>query len=839
MRPSTRRRDDRSRSLRPENRFVRKPRVTRVPGTGQENRLGSVQVARSHLRIGPTWASTMVVTGFPPEAGMAWLEPLTSWPGVVDVAVHIDPIPAAAAASRVRRRRIRMESTRRLRADRGGLEDPVMEAVSQDASDLADQVARGESRLFHTTVVVTAYATTRRRLQADIESLRAHAASMLLDTHVMTWRQQQGWRSSLPIGTDDTGMRRIMDTAALATACPIAGPDLPAPLPADLFTGGSVLEASNLAEWAHSADLADPLDLPELSDVSDEFQAQQSHGPAQAGSPLPGAASFDLDAGGVLMGLNLVSGGVVTTDRWHLDNHNQVVLARSGAGKSYAVKVSILREMYNGVRVSVIDPEREYLELAWHTGGTIIELGGPGVQINPMALPVGDPDAFTRRCLFLHTLVDVMLAQALDPGQRAVLDEAVIVTYAAAGITRDPSTWARPAPQLRDLVATLDRLARRTAAAEPAGSVQADVARGSATGGRGTRTAVALEHGGSGGAAPAQDNDAAAVLVARLVPWITGSFSGLFDVPKADAGDLVDAGDASGLRSGRSSPPGQLEVWTTRLLAEELRPVGMLLAIDAIWRSVDRRAPQRRMRSRPSGGSGGSGGSDERVTGIGSLGPGHRQRHLVVVDEASLLLSEPAGARFLARLAKTSRKRLAGLTLITPDVVDLLGSELGEVILANAATVLLLRQAPQAIQKLARACALSPGEAQFLTTAGRGQGLLLAAARVPIDIIASPAEHIIASALPEELDGLHEVTGPWPGGRAHDPEDDPGDYSPADLAETSRRSSRFGAETPPVSSADSSPSSRSNSSENHIRAGEGAGRPRPGGLPSSERKHHD
>ena len=57
------------------------------------------------------------------------------------------------------------------------------------------------------------------------------------------------------------------------------------------------------------------------------------------------------------------SNGVVWWDRWACDNHNSVVLAASGAGKSYLVKVEMLRSLYDGVQVSVIDPEDEYLPL--------------------------------------------------------------------------------------------------------------------------------------------------------------------------------------------------------------------------------------------------------------------------------------------------------------------------------------------------------------------------------------------------------------------------------------------------------------------------------------------
>src|SRR5690349_8268268 len=63
----------------------------------------SVHTAGGHLRVGDGWTATLVVTGYPAEVGMSWLEPVLSWPGHLDVAIHIDPLPTAAAASRLRR----------------------------------------------------------------------------------------------------------------------------------------------------------------------------------------------------------------------------------------------------------------------------------------------------------------------------------------------------------------------------------------------------------------------------------------------------------------------------------------------------------------------------------------------------------------------------------------------------------------------------------------------------------------------------------------------------------------------------------------------------------------
>src|SRR5256886_11366480 len=105
------------------------------------------------------------------------------------------------------------------------------------------------------------------------------------------------------------------------------------------------------------------------------------------------------------------SGGIVWWDRWNAENYNSVVIARSGAGKSYFVKLEVLRSLYQGARVEVIDPEDEYLRLADAVGGVIVRLGTQGVKLNPLDLPVGDhrPDVLTRRGLFLHTLIAVLL----------------------------------------------------------------------------------------------------------------------------------------------------------------------------------------------------------------------------------------------------------------------------------------------------------------------------------------------------------------------------------------------------------------------------------------------
>jgi type IV secretory pathway VirB4 component len=292
----------------------------------------------------------------------------------------------------------------------------------------------------------------------------------------------------------------------------------------------------------------------------------------------------------------------------------------------------------------------------------VLRLGAPGVRLNPLDLPAGgDEEALARRALFAHTLIGVLLGGPLDPDTTAALDRAVLAAYKAKGITADPRSHARPAPQLADLTRELER-----DGAEPAGT-----------------------------------------LAARLAPYTNGSHRRLFDGPTT------------------TRPEGHLVVFSLRELPDELKATGMLLALDAAWRTVSN--------------------------------PRQRRRRLVVVDEAWQLMRDQTAAGYLYRLAKSARKHWCALTTVTQDPADVLQSPLGQAIVQNAATQLLLGQAAQAMEPLTRAFHLSHGEQAHLLAAQPGDALLLAGPhRVALRSLPSSAEHDLVTTDPAELAALDD-----------------------------------------------------------------------------------
>ncbi len=554
----------------------------------------ALEVDRDCVRTGEVWHRPLAVIGYPREVDEGWLAPLLAAAGELDLAVHIEPVSPVIAAERLRRQRARLESTRRLDADRGRLIDPTLAAAAEDAEQLAASLARGESRLFRSGLYLRVSAASREQLEERTARVRALCASMLLHVVPATFRAYEGWLSTLPLGTDRLRLLRTFDTPALAAGFPFASADPP------------------------------------------------------------------LEEDGVLYGL-AESGAPVLIDRFARSNFNSVELAYSGAGKSYAAKLEALRLLYQGVQVFILDPEDEYHRLCTAVGGAYLPLTGPNaVALNPLDLPVGEtPRALDERILFLADLIE-LLAGGLDGGEIAVLDRAARAAYQHAGITTDPATHRRPAPLLADLVTALET-----------------------------------------------ESETGRRVAERLSPYATGSHSSLFDRPTS------------------VQPDSHLVCFSLRGLPERMRAPALMLALDGIWRLLE----------------------------------GPLRRRIVLVDEAWDLMRdtpqsgrEAPGARFLFRLAKKARKRWTGLTTITQDPGDLLDSPLGQAVVNNASQHLLLRQSPQAINRVGEAFALTKGERSYLLRCPVGHGLLLTGEqRIPLQVKASAAEHQLVTSDPAEL----------------------------------------------------------------------------------------
>ncbi|MBT3864753.1 DUF87 domain-containing protein [Candidatus Peregrinibacteria bacterium] len=392
----------------------------------------------------------------------------------------------------------------------------------------------------------------------------------------------------------------------------------------------------------------------------DELDTVRNMNTSPLSTTFPFTSSDLTSDTGILYGINRHNDSLIIFDRFDLENANSVVFAKSGAGKSYAVKLEVLRMMMLGTDVIIIDPENEYEALSQTVGGTYLKLSlNSDRRINPFDLPKpieGDqvmPGDLVRSAVInLHGLMKLMLGK-MSAEEESLLDKALLDVYALKGITMevtDPSEFKPPTMEdLYDILSSME-------GAESLGK--------------------------------------------RLQKFTTGSFSGIFNKPT------------------NTDLSGGLMVFCIRDLEDELRPIAMYVILNFIWNKV---------RS-------------------------EMKKRILVIDEAWSMMQHEDSAKFLYGLVKRARKYYLGVTTITQDVEDFVKSPHGKPIITNSSMQLLLKQAPAAIDILAKMFNLTEGEKYVLLNSGVGQGLFFAGNKhVAVQVIASYIEDKIVTTNPEEI----------------------------------------------------------------------------------------
>lgn len=413
----------------------------------------------------------------------------------------------------------------------------------------------------------------------------------------------------------------------------------------------------------------------------DQLQIRRNMSTGALSTSFPFTSADLTQENGILYGVNMHNSGLVIFDRFSLENGNSVVFAKSGAGKSFTVKLEALRSMMFGTEIFIIDPENEYQRMSEAVGGAYVRLSlNSSTRINPFDLPkVVDSeeadDALRSNLITLHGLLRLMMGgaqsqmqagggtvmPALAPSEEADLDAALIETYAKAGITNDPLTHTGIPPTILDLYDTL------------------------------------LHMGGTG-----------PQLAQRLRKYTSGTFAGIFS------------------QQSNINIDNPLVVFNLRDLEDELRPVAMYIVLNFIWNKTK---------------------SDQK-------------KRILIVDEAWQLMKYEDSANFLFSLAKRARKYNLGITTITQDVEDFMGSRMGRAIVANASMQFLLKQSQTAVDVLTDVFKLTSEERKRLSQFPVGQGLFFAGQNhVHIQVVASPTETSLITTNPSQVKEIEAAEG--------------------------------------------------------------------------------
>ncbi|MDP2091133.1 MAG: ATP-binding protein [Candidatus Gracilibacteria bacterium] len=358
---------------------------------------------------------------------------------------------------------------------------------------------------------------------------------------------------------------------------------------------------------------------------------------------------------GILYGVNTHNNSLIIFDRFKTENANMTVFAKSGGGKSFAVKLEILRSLMFGTDVIIIDPENEYKTLVNQVGGSYLDVSlNSNQRINPFDMPYGlkdhdeNPGDLLRSAVIsLLGLMNLMLGK-MTAEEESIMEKAIVTTYSLKGITlEDDNIVGKEIPVMKDLQDVLETM------------------------------------------------DGAGSLVKRIEKYTIGIFSGIFSNRTN-----IDLNEG-------------LQVFSVRDLDDMMRPIAMYVVLNHIWNKV-------------------------RST---------SKKRILVIDEAWNIMQHEDSAKFLFGLVKRARKYGLGITTITQDVEDFIGSKYGKPIMTNSSIQLLLKQSSASIDALQNIYKLTEQEKYILLNAAVGQGLFFAGTEhVGIQVIASYYEEQVITA---------------------------------------------------------------------------------------------
>lgn len=188
-----------------------------------------------------------------------------------------------------------------------------------------------------------------------------------------------------------------------------------------------------------------------LPRAEDQLNQKRNLDSSSAALTFPFMSSELVQESGILYGINKSNNSLVILDRFSLHNANSITFAQSGSGKSYTTKVEILRQLMQGTKVIVIDPEREYKNLSKSVGGTYVKLSTSSKEkINPfdISTTVRVKSDLAEHIQDLTEVIGLM-AEGLDKSEKAAVDKAILKIYKQA---------KNEQPLLRDLYAVLHDL---------------------------------------------------------------------------------------------------------------------------------------------------------------------------------------------------------------------------------------------------------------------------------------------------------------------------------------------------------------------------------------------
>jgi len=351
----------------------------------------SVEVDFNFIRVGERFYKTFFVAGYPRYVSPNWLYPVIDFSHSLNISMFIYPTTSSDVLSDLRRKTAEMEATISSQIDKGLVVDAKIEAALEDAMGLAEELAKGMERFFQMSLYITLYSESLPELQQASKSLESTLSSLLILPKLATLQAEEGFKSTIPFGTDDLFITRNMDTTSLASTFP--------------FTSATLTQDKGIVYGLNQQNGS--------LIIFDRFSLENANEVIFGKSGSGKSYLIKLEA----MRQFMFGSEVIIVDPE--GEYEAITKTLGGEYVSFTAG--------SPIKINPFDLSGVYVE-----------------GENELGLKI----------LSLHGLLRIVLGE-LDATHDAILDRALVETYRQKGITTDPATQTKQPPLMEDLYKVL------------------------------------------------------------------------------------------------------------------------------------------------------------------------------------------------------------------------------------------------------------------------------------------------------------------------------------------------------------------------------------------------
>lgn len=343
------------------------------------------------LQIGDEYHAFMGAMGYPGSLSHNWMSTIVDSVGETNLSFSqfITPIENDAAVTKLQRHINDLETEIMLNAKGNKITPQTTHEKLSSAKDRMRTMSRGTEKSFDIANYFSVHDSNEKTLSSAIASLKSTIAGLMIIPRRLYLQSLTGYKCMMPIVSDDLSMTRHMDTTAVARSI-----------------------------------------------------------------ALPGRARIAGGVDGTIIGVEYTTGIPIVYDRFARSNKNanMLVMAQSGAGKTFWTSLDIIHQIEIGNDVVIFDPKPDYVELVAELGGTNVHITEQSdMGINPFVLGTAPSDTLTSKIVEIPTFIG-MVVGGVTPAAEGALLTCVEAIYNDRGITvNDPATWGQEPPKMIDL----------------------------------------------------------------------------------------------------------------------------------------------------------------------------------------------------------------------------------------------------------------------------------------------------------------------------------------------------------------------------------------------------